>query len=419
MQRKLSIITLLILFSVPLSFADTFTDAIQDLAVVAACKVQYSMAEVGGGWNEDPHDYYTPQMMAKRFAQESGNMTRTTTFYGVCFDYAQIAWEYVTTYKDWYNKQGMYEEQFWIAGVDNNPNQIEIMGIGTKSDYTRLQNGVPIKIYPPSLRNVKTHNGATNHAWVWIERCDGVWFWIDPTWTDNSGYVVYGYVTNGKEVQCRPDSKYCINYPPDLNDLPLPPAMGTRMSPSKTANSNDRNETIKDAGTQWSLIDELIENTFINVNYTGMRDYEGLLAYVNVPFSGIKDKNININKMAFGLEMHFLTDSIALFCGLEYLHNLEDGNNLHGGLLTFGFDRRLLDWLSVFIGSGLGVRFDTKKEYFVPSSDMILNTGYFAFKANTGVLLNLAFLMLKIEVSLDSVLGFSAGTGLGICWEMF
>ncbi|WP_215905147.1 alpha/beta hydrolase [Treponema phagedenis] len=72
----------------------------------------------------------------------------------------------------------------------------------------------------------------------------GVQFWIDPTWTDNGGWVVYGYVENGEEIQCRPDKKYCIDYRADLLDnLPLPPPYGTRISPPSTstayAPSND------------------------------------------------------------------------------------------------------------------------------------------------------------------------------------
>ncbi|MGP1511966.1 MAG: hypothetical protein ACTTIT_05560 [Treponema sp.] len=204
-KRFLSLIFLISIVT-SFSFADSFTDAIQDLAVVAACKGTYNLSEAYGNTNEESDDYYRPQMLQNRFAQESGNMTRTLTFFGVCFDYAQFAWQDITEFKSWYNQQGMYEGQFWLAGTHNTSSPIELMGIGTKTDYTRLQNGVPIKTYSSSTRNVKAHGKATKHAWLWIERADGVWFWIDPTWTDIGGYVVYGYVNkNGEEIQCRPD----------------------------------------------------------------------------------------------------------------------------------------------------------------------------------------------------------------------
>ena len=261
MKKKL--IASLVLFSsfVARLFADTFTDAIQDLAMRTACIGQYSATQAGGGWYEDPYDYYTPQMIASRLSQESGNMTRTATFYGVCFDYAQFAYNYIKANSDWYRSQGMRENQFWIAGTDDNPNSIDLQYPGDKNNYTVIQNGVYMKRPANNpYRSVKTHRHAdgkgkraTNHAWIWIERADGVQFWVDPTWTDNCGYVVYGYVSqSGEEIQCRPDYRYdsplLTKYPAHLNNLPLPPEMGYKQPPSDTANSTDPEETIKDAG---------------------------------------------------------------------------------------------------------------------------------------------------------------------------
>ena len=74
-MKKLIAIFIILSAFVSVSFAETFTDAIQDLAVRTACVGQYSMTEAGGGWYEDPNDYYTPQMIASRLAQESGSMT--------------------------------------------------------------------------------------------------------------------------------------------------------------------------------------------------------------------------------------------------------------------------------------------------------------------------------------------------------
>lgn len=417
MKRKLLILLTFMIISTNF-FADSFTDAIQDLAVVIACKGTYARAEAG--YVDDPDDFYTPNMMASRFASESGNKTMTATFYGVCFNYAQFAFTEIKNYKSWYNKQGMYESQFWLAGVHDNPNQIELMGIGTKNDYSRLQNGEYIKTYNTSLRSVKTHNGATNHAWLWIQRADGVWFWVDPTWTDTGGYVVYGYVKNGQEIQCRPDEKYCEIYPAYLNNLPSPPPMGQRKAPSRTANSTNRQETIQDAGTEWitDAIVKTYEKTFFDVDYKGMTDYIALQLAVDIPFSSITSNSINMNKMGFTLEMP-VYNIIATVLGLEYLHNMEDGNNLHAGLFELDVARRLFNNIAWYLGGGVGLRFDFSNEYGAPNKIAgILDTGYFAFKVNTGFIINISHLFTKVEVSYNNVFGFSVGAGVGFGFEL-
>ena len=101
-------------------YPDSFTNIIQDLAMQTACIGQYSATQAGGGWNEDPHDYYTPKMMAERFKKMSGDMTRTTTFYGVCFDYAQFAWDDIKKYQTSYNNAGMKNQEWYLVYVHGN-----------------------------------------------------------------------------------------------------------------------------------------------------------------------------------------------------------------------------------------------------------------------------------------------------------
>ena len=429
MKRRFAFFSVILLFFSLQSFADSFTDAIQDLAFQTACIGQYSMTEAGGGWYDDPHDYYTPSMMAQRFAKMSGNMTRTTTFYGICFDYAQFAFQDIEKYKSWYNEQGMYENKFWMAGTHENSNVTILQYPGTRSNHTTVQNGVYVIIPNGGTQSVKTHkqlNGTrtTHHAWVWIERADGVQFWIDPTWTDNLGYVVYGYVKNGEEIQCRPDKKYCINYPPYLENLPLPPAMGQRKATSKSAFSSNRNEILQD--TEWAevvakkVVDTFVRKPFIDVNYNMKHDYLGLMVSGDIPFSTFTENKFSINKMGFGLEMLYLQNT-AFVLGVDYIHNMEDGNNLHAGLFGFGLDftRRLFNNLAWYIGGGAGLRFDTSNEYGAPKSgNGLVETGYFAWKANTGFILNLSCIFTKIEVSYNNVIGFSVGAGVGFGLEM-
>ena len=171
MKKSLILVLVLLGFATQI-FADNFTDAIQDLAIQTACIGKYNSAETDGGWTGPSSNYYDEEMMAVRFAVMSGDKTKTNTFFGVCFNYAEFAWSDINKYKAWYNEQGLYEGQFWVAGVQDNPDQIELMSIGNKNDYSRIANGEYIKTYSTSLRNVKTHKKldgtrATCHAWIW------------------------------------------------------------------------------------------------------------------------------------------------------------------------------------------------------------------------------------------------------------
>ncbi|MCR4733506.1 MAG: hypothetical protein K5829_00665 [Treponema sp.] len=214
---KNKLIIILFFFSYTSLFSDPFIDLIQDLAMQTACIGQYSITQAGGGWYEDPHDYYTPQMLAERFKYMSGERTRTTTFYGVCFDYAQAAWDDIKAYQSLYNQYGMKGQQWYIAAVDNDPNVITLYDPVSESKADLKMNGVFLK--KNSTYRVRVHGNATRHAWLWIQHQDGTWYWIDPTWTDNCGYVRYGKVFGNYELELLPDSKYCVILPP-LPELP-------------------------------------------------------------------------------------------------------------------------------------------------------------------------------------------------------
>lgn len=407
-MKKKSLVFISLLFVANFVFADSFVDAIHELAVLTACKGVYSMTEAGGGWYDDPHDYYTPQDRAEVFAKMSGDKTRTETFYGVCFDYAQYAFEDVEARTDWYRKQGLYENQFWVAGVHDDYNIIELVSIGTPLDHTGKQNGVYIKTYPSSMRKVTTHNRATHHAWMWLQRTDGIWFWVDPTWTDNAGYVVYGYVENGKEIQCRPDPKFCKNYPNHLNSLPLPPGVDAMIPPSPTANSKDRTKTIKNAMPE-SLIDSIF-SYFTDVDYTSMHNYMGIMASASIPFSWFTGKNVSAGNMAFGIEFPFMLRSTALIVGFEYLQNVKDDSAIRGGIFEYDFSRRLFNNMAWYIGGGVGLMFDSQNKHNKPDK----KTGYFAWKVDTGFLFTFSRVITKIELSYDNALGFAMGTGIGL-----
>jgi len=197
--------------------ADDLANILQDLAVQTACLGMYSTAETGvyvTSRHVDPPDWYTPRTLANRFAAMSGNMTRIDTFYGVCFDYAQFAWDDIFKYQKMYNDAGMKGTQWYIAMANaGNPNTIILYDPVSQQNATIISNGVYLK--ENSRYNVYAHDGASGHAWLWVQHNNGTWYWIDPTWTDNLGYPWWGIVKNGKEVQYYPDPQYCVtsNYP--------------------------------------------------------------------------------------------------------------------------------------------------------------------------------------------------------------
>jgi hypothetical protein len=216
--------------------ADDLADLLQDLAVQTACLGRYSIAQankyVTTRYN-DPPDYYEPPMLANRFAAMSGNMSRTITFYGVCFDYAQFAWDDIKKYQKMYNNAGMKGQQWYIAStMPNEPYTIILYDPVSKEKATVIMNGVYLK--ENSRQRVYAHDGATGHAWIWVQHNNGTWYWIDPTWTDNTGYVWWGIVQNGMEVQYYPDPVLCV-----ARDYPKP----------YVANNNSR-QSSTNTGTQ-------------------------------------------------------------------------------------------------------------------------------------------------------------------------
>ena len=415
-MKKTVLIFVFILFRVNFSFADTFSDAIQDLAMQTACIGKYSAAHAGSKIRKDPDDYYTPDMLAERFAKQSGNQTRTVTFYGVCFNYAQTAWEDIEKYKNWYNDRDMYEGQFWLAGNHDDCNTIILSNPTTKDNATAIQNGVYIKTYSTSNRRVKAHKdlsgkNATHHAWLWIERADGVWFWIDPTWTDNLGYIVYGYVSsNQEEIQCRPNKSLCVNYPAYLDNLPPPPEMGKPIPPSKTDTAN-RAETINYAGSDW--ISSVMRNTFINVNYDSMNRQIGVMLTASMPFFAVSSQTLGFDKIGFTLDMPILLNKSAFLLGVDYMQNLEDDKNMRAILLECDFTRRLFNSVAWYIGGSAGLRLDfsNTEKYFEPKT--MSQYSYLGFKVNTGVLITILNFFAKAEISYNNIFGLSIGAGVG------
>ena len=71
---------------------NTLADELQWLAVQTACVGIYNMAETGDYSIGDPDDYYRPGDIREYLAELSGDRTAVDMFYGICFNYAQAAY---------------------------------------------------------------------------------------------------------------------------------------------------------------------------------------------------------------------------------------------------------------------------------------------------------------------------------------
>jgi lipoprotein NlpI len=205
-MRRFSIVLLLLVGMAGYGFADAFTDELQWLAKLAACIGQYNSAQTGDYTVKDPQDYYKPSDIRVWLARQSGNRTVTQTFYGICFDYAQWAYNYIIENQNQILGAGI--KDWYIVGTDTNFHQITLYDTTTQNQATVIVNGVYVKKI--AMRNVRAHGDAKNHAWLWVYGNDDTIYWIDPTWTDNTGYVWWGVVRNGEEVQTRPSADYCM-----------------------------------------------------------------------------------------------------------------------------------------------------------------------------------------------------------------
>ncbi|GHV86606.1 hypothetical protein AGMMS50230_22140 [Spirochaetia bacterium] len=203
---KLFLPAILLGFSINAA-ADQLSDELQWLAVQTACIGQYNAAQTGDYALADPQDYYRPGDIREYLAEQSGARTRTDLFYGICFDYAQSAYNDITRNQSKYEKLGMKKGSYYIAGVKDNPDQIILYDPSSAGRSTEQLNGVHLR--ENFRRNVQSHGNATWHAWLWVYANNGTIYWIDPTWTDNAGYIWWGVVENGKEVQRGPVPQYC------------------------------------------------------------------------------------------------------------------------------------------------------------------------------------------------------------------
>jgi Flp pilus assembly protein TadD len=188
--------------------SDSLADELQWLAVQTACVCMYNMAQTGDFTQPDPEDYYKPNHIRTYLTEMSGDQTQNTMYYGICFNYAQAAYNDIARYRSYYEELGMRQNGWFIAGAFDNPREIVLFDPVTRDKATMTVNGVSVR--ESSRQKVRTHGGATKHAWLWVYGNDGTIYWIDPTYTDNTGYPWWGVVRNGEEILMNPAESLCL-----------------------------------------------------------------------------------------------------------------------------------------------------------------------------------------------------------------
>jgi len=384
MAKKIILLFVGVFFlSISILSADDLADILQDLAVQTACLGMYSKAHTGvyvTSRYDDPPDWYNPPMLANRFAEMAGNMTRTITFYGVCFDYAQFAWDDINKYQGLYNKAGM--KQWYIASTKpDDPYTIILYDPTTKEKATTISNGVYLKEY--SRHKVYAHDGATGHAWIWVQHKNGTWYWVDPTWTDNTGYPWWGIVKNGEEIQYDPDPKYCVasNYPGSrvVSNYPPSPQPSTPYNPSTSSTL-----------------------------FVGSPD-----ATVGLFFGFISAFDFNTSEFDFNNKIGF-TLSLEDILPYEY-----------GLIGSFSFDCLLnknaneIDILALIVGFTTGFQFFSSFVLYAGGGVGVKSpSGYdlFTWKVNGGLRVQLGRFLTKFDISYNPVIGTALSTGLGIAF---
>jgi hypothetical protein len=137
---------------------------LQWLAVQTACIGMYNNAQAGNYEMPDPVDYYTPADIRELLADLNDDRTRTDTFYGICFDYAQAAYDEITANRSRYEALGMRRGSWYIARTLEDPREVILYDPSSMEEVDLIMNGVYVT--ENSRKRVEAHGGATYHAWL-------------------------------------------------------------------------------------------------------------------------------------------------------------------------------------------------------------------------------------------------------------
>ena len=391
MKKNISIYLLFCILCARIySSDDSFFEAIQWNTIYSACIGQYSNSEAGID-APDPYDFYTPADLGTYLSEKSGRKTKTDTFYGVCFDYAYAAYYEIVEHLSSYNSSGLYESEFYIVGTNSDSSTITLYKPSTSGAFDIILNGEYLKIV--ATKDTLAHKNsigqrATNRAWIWIKRNDGVWFWCDPTWTDNTGCVVLGYVNDyGEEIQIKPDEYWCKNYPAYLGSLPTIPPKGPALSPStyspRTSTTTEYSREVPANNYDYSSLSD----TYIILS-------AGFLCHNLMDVMMLEEIGLSLSLeggSAFRVPIMLQIDYFSDFNADRLLFNFNIG--FQGG-----------HWFTIYTGAGYG-------SYVVPLDDAETSD---LWKINLGIRLIANYESFRMELSYLSDVGCIFGIYVGM-----
>jgi len=392
-MKKILFVCILFLTLVFTIQADDLADLLQDLAVQTACLGMYSTAETGvyvTSRHVDPPDWYTPRTLANRFAAMSGYMTRINTFYGVCFDYAQFAWDDIKKYQKTYNDAGMKGTQWYIAATDRyDSNNIILYDPVSRENATIIMNGVSVREH--SHHRIRAHDDAKGHAWLWVQHKNGTWYWIDPTWTDNTGYVWWGIVKDGIEATYLPDPKYCV-----ASNYPRPPRPNETPSEKATRSSNSTYISYSGNPTYYSGNYNPIQSNYLLIGYNyvfglpiGLTIADSMffvrsLIYISANIGGIPD-NFTI-EWTYGVAIYvnrFLRIPIGIGANHTSFKGQSEPNSWSNGVVTDY--EETLEWEHKLVME-IGLQPVIKDRFYLSGTYRLIGLTYSGFSIGAGII---------------------------------
>ena len=211
---KKTIFNIAILFITTSVFAQTVNDFERLLQMKAVETASYGTYILPG--SPTPYDYYTVSTLNRIPFTNNGQTASTERFNGVCMDYSVWMYKSITENKAIFERHGMSPNQYFIAVSTKNPNDgITLYKLANRNNSDIRINNYYLKRH--RHLSATPHDNNTNHAWIIIQHNNGTLYWVDPTWTDNTGRVVFGTIINNKEVSKKPIENLCViqnNLPP-------------------------------------------------------------------------------------------------------------------------------------------------------------------------------------------------------------
>jgi len=385
---KKVILTFALLLLTSFLFANTIIDferLLQMKAVETAC---YGTYVIPG--SNPPYDYYTVSSLSRFQSSNNGQITSVKNFIGVCMDYSVWMFNSIIENKIIFERYGMKQNQLFIAVSSSNPNNgITLYKLSNRNNADVSMNGYYFKRH--HILSVTPHKNNTNHAWIIIQHNNGTWFWVDPTWTDNTGRVIFGVIENNKEIYKTPIESLCII----------------------------RNDTVISAGSSFSnnadyYMLPFYVGTILNF---GISDNQDIIC-IGIDIFGIRNKlGVSLEYLYRDKEIYTIIDSYtyeiadyieyAFYFSINYSFiNIIENRIMLGGTLGMGFfDANKTKGITYYSPSGI------KNNVFEDMTNQNIDNGS-TFKIGAYIMVNLGSVSFKTIIDYKSFGGYFTGFGV-------